>query len=301
MFRRLILLTLMFGVLVSPGQWGTTAQAILESRWRPSTPRHPESTTVPNNHSGDYQLVWQEEFSGEQLDEETFFYYKSCHYYKEIECTTKRRTENVRIENGNLVIEARPERWNNRKFTSARLSVLKSWKYGLFKVRARLPRGKDLCPAIWLWPPELHYGENGESGQMRFLRYDGGTPDRVAWNMRFGGDWRHIVEWSEGKTFDHSDFSEEFHTFALEWTATEMAFSVDEQTYFERSIDENLWGGHGKNPYFANGQPFDRLFSMAFSLSIGNEYCGRASVTPRQARDWEKPTFEIDWIRVFQK
>jgi beta-glucanase (GH16 family) len=45
-----------------------------------------------------------------------------------------------------------------RPFTSARVrtkaSRYGSWKYGRFEVRARLPRGDFLWPAIWMLPTD---------------------------------------------------------------------------------------------------------------------------------------------------
>jgi beta-glucanase (GH16 family) len=57
-----------------------------------------------------------------------------------------------RVENGNLVIEARKESWQGMNYTSARLLTKgkMSWQYGKIEVRAKLPRGRGTWPAIWM-------------------------------------------------------------------------------------------------------------------------------------------------------
>lgn len=76
----------------------------------------------------------------------------------ELQYYTAGRTKNVRVENGNLVIEAHPEQYGGKQFTSGRINSIKSWTYGIFEFRARLPKGKHLWPAIWLIPKEDKYG-----------------------------------------------------------------------------------------------------------------------------------------------
>ncbi|HMC84960.1 MAG TPA: glycoside hydrolase family 16 protein, partial [Chitinophagaceae bacterium] len=61
----------------------------------------------------------------------------------ELEFYTRKRLENARVEDGNLIIEARKEKWQNNDYTSARLLTKgkASWQYGKMEIRARLPKG----------------------------------------------------------------------------------------------------------------------------------------------------------------
>jgi hypothetical protein len=62
------------------------------------------------------------------------------------------RPENVRVENGNLVIEAHREDYEGARYTSGRLQSMgkADFLYGRIEVRARLPEGQGTWPAIWM-------------------------------------------------------------------------------------------------------------------------------------------------------
>ena len=57
---------------------------------------------------------------------------------------------NARIETGQLVIETRKQNFGNRGYTSSRLISKKSFQYGIFEMRARLPEGRGTWPAFWM-------------------------------------------------------------------------------------------------------------------------------------------------------
>jgi beta-glucanase (GH16 family) len=64
----------------------------------------------------------------------------------------RQQMQNARVENGNLIIEARKEQIGANAYSSARL-VTKGkgdWIYGRIDVRAKLPKGTGSWPAIWM-------------------------------------------------------------------------------------------------------------------------------------------------------
>jgi len=102
-----------------------------------------------------WKMVWSDEFNYKGLPDSSKWSYDvggSGWGNQELEYYTKARKENARVEKGNLVIEARKEKWEGMDYTSARL-VTKGkgdWKYGKVEVRAKLPRGRGTWPAIWM-------------------------------------------------------------------------------------------------------------------------------------------------------
>lgn len=66
------------------------------------------------------------------------------------------RVENVRCEGQRLIIEARREDYGGHRFTSARLKSKSSWTYGRLQVKAKLPSGRGLWPAIWMVSQSSH-------------------------------------------------------------------------------------------------------------------------------------------------
>lgn len=71
---------------------------------------------------------------------------------------------NARIEANQLVIETRKENFGNNRFTSSRLISKRSFKYGVFEIRARLPQGRGTWPAFWLLGAKrpLNWPSDGE-------------------------------------------------------------------------------------------------------------------------------------------
>src|ERR1043165_10037106 len=120
-------------------------------------------------HADDWRLVWSDDFDKPGApDAAKWTYEKGFVRNQELQYYTADRRENARIENGNLVIEARHETFANASFkqgsnswmtnqkeaqyTSACLITkkLKSFYYGKVEVRAKLPSGKGTWPAIWM-------------------------------------------------------------------------------------------------------------------------------------------------------
>ena len=98
-------------------------------------------------------LVWEDNFDKPGLPDRKIWDYEVGYIRnKEEQYYTKNRSENARVENGSLVIEARKDNWENHKITSASLKTLgkKSILYGRVEVRAKLPTGRGTWPAIWM-------------------------------------------------------------------------------------------------------------------------------------------------------
>lgn len=91
----------------------------------------------------------------------------------ELEFYTKGRTENARVENGNLVINARVESRGGRQFTWARLFSRKTWTYGKFEARIKAPAGKHLWPEFWMFPNSSVYGIWAASGEIDIMEIRG--------------------------------------------------------------------------------------------------------------------------------
>ena len=91
----------------------------------------------------EWRLVWQDEFNGNHVDLSQWGFEVGGNGWgnNELEFYTYNRTENARIENGNLVIDVHVEDYRERQFTSARMHTKQAWKYGRFEIRARMPNG----------------------------------------------------------------------------------------------------------------------------------------------------------------
>jgi beta-glucanase (GH16 family) len=154
-------------------------------------------------HSRDSLLVWQDEFDVPgQPDPSRWGWDEggSGGGNGEAQYYTRNRPANARVEDGQLVITARREDtltcwYGPCKFTSARLVTrgLASWLYGRVDVRAKLPKGKGVWPAIWMLAESSPYGGWPGSGEIDIMEHVGyepgtiyGTVHTQAYNHKIG-------------------------------------------------------------------------------------------------------------------
>ena len=130
-----------------------------------STLEQVEAYIAVKHNWGEYELVWSDEFDGTDLDRSVWDYNtggggwgnQELQYYTD-------RTENVRVEDGNLVIEARKEKYDNRDYTSGRIlsKGKKEFLYGKFEARIKFPGGKGTWPAWWMMGGSMNWPACGE-------------------------------------------------------------------------------------------------------------------------------------------
>jgi len=98
-------------------------------------------------------LVWSDEFSGNSIDQNNWSFEIGNNNgwgNHELEYYTN-STKNAFVSQGNLIIEARAEAISGWNYSSARMITKgkKSFKYGRIDIRAKLPKGKGVWPALW--------------------------------------------------------------------------------------------------------------------------------------------------------
>lgn len=261
----------------------------------PTATTAPTETPVPTETplpEPTWELVWQDEFDGATIDETKWSFEvngkgggnSELQYYTD-------RPENAFIEDGHLVIQAIEEekRYIGRDYTSARMRTLGKgdWLYGRFEIRARLPEGQGLWPAIWMLPSTYRYGGWPTSGEIDIMELLGHKPEVVHGTIHYGGLGDHKYT---GKPFhlDDGDFASDFHTFALEWEEEEMRWYVDDELY----LTQSFW--YTKN--FDYPAPFDQQFHLILNVAVGGNWPGspdETTVFPQR--------MEVDYVRVYQK
>ncbi|KAH9409088.1 hypothetical protein TYRP_011363 [Tyrophagus putrescentiae] len=245
-----------------------------------------------------WTLVWQDEFTGHHLNEHLWKHDLNKSFNSELQSYTAGR--NVRVSDGLLTIEARPEKDDGYDFTSGRLITKQAWVGGKFEIRARLPRGRQLWPAIWMLPATNAYGLWWKNGEIDLMEAQGERPSVISGTAHYGG-----TSSTSGNRRYPFDFSRHFHTFGLIWDRRQMRWFVDGTLFHSVRINRNLWPptAKGVNPYRRKGQPFDQPFRILLNVAVGGTFFGEGvpKVTPEEARSgWPKPTMEVDFVRVYQ-
>ena len=235
-------------------------------------------------------LVWSDEFNYTGLPDNTKWGYDvGGHGWgnNELQYYTKERSENARVEGGNLIIEARRENMENREYTSARL-VSKNkgdWKYGRVEVKAKLPQGRGIWPAIWMLPTEWKYGDWPRSGEIDIMEFVGYEPDRVHGTVHTQS-FNHSIGTQKGSSLQFTDLASASHVYAIEWHADKIDFFVDNQRYFTFTNTNR-----GSADW-----PFDQTFHLILNVAVGGNWGGAQGVDPSVYPQ----RFVIDYVRVYQ-
>jgi len=202
------------------------------------------------------------------------------------------------------VIKSIPEEYDEHHYTSSRLHLRHvGWTYGKFEAKARMPKGKHLWPAIWLYPQESLFGTWAASGEIDIMEYRGEVANQTQASIHYGGYWPHNAYSGSGETNFAVDFSADFHVFTFEWDENEMKWSIDGKEYHKENMKRSFYSGKGPNPYTKNGEPFNQNFQWILNTAISGQFFPSekyGSLTVDDAKKWQKPTFEIDYVRVYQ-
>lgn len=242
----------------------------------------------------DWKLVWSDEFDGAKLDYSKWEVEINAFGggNNELQIYTDRK-ENVRVADGNLIIEARRDNaqiaGTSREYSSGRIRSKNrgDWTYGRFEFRAKLPGGQGIWPAIWMMPTEDRYGTWAASGEIDIMEFKGQEPNQVWGTLHHGKQWPDNKHTGTQYKLKSGDFCEDFHLFALEWEAGKMQWYVDGQMYQEQSKWES---GGGKFP-----APFDHPFHIILNMAVGGGFVGAPdNTTPKSS------LFLVDYVRVYQ-
>ena len=259
-----------------------------------------------NRPSRDWKLVWSDEFEGAGIDADKWTpnIWPPRKVNDEDQAYTG-RAENLRVEDGYLVIEAHREDYEGAKYTSGRLHSAGKGDllYGRFEVRAKLPSGKGSWGAIWMLPSDPYrYStscEDGEdwqgsetcdawpnSGEIDIMEHVGYQMGHVHGTVH--NEAYYWLKWEQRKgRILLDDVDEKFYVYVVEWTPERIDMYVDDSHYFTYVNEGTGW----------NAWPYDHAFHLILNVAVGGQW-GRAgggiddSIFPQKM--W------IDYVRVYQ-
>ena len=154
------------------------------------------------------------------------------------------RTNNVRIENDQLVIEAKSENYMGSSYTSARLLTQGkwSWTYGRMEARIKVPRTQGIWPAFWMLGTNIPSVGWPQCGEIDIMEHIGREP-KIVYGTVHGPGYSGGGGVSGSYTFV-PDLADDFHVFAVEWQTNVIRWYVDGINYFTvtpANIGGNTW------------------------------------------------------------
>ena len=256
---------------------------------------------VPPPH-GD--LLWADEFDVDGAPDGSKWSFETQSpgwVNDELQAYVGDRSENVRVEGGRLVIEARRDFYDGNEYTSARLFSAGKGDFATarIEVRAKLPDGRGTWPAIWMmptdgfryattcsadsgWTPDCDAWPN--SGEIDIMEYVGHDPGVVHGSIHCAAyNWPAGTQKTAMTTVANP--SSAFHVYAVEKRPDRLDFYVDDHKYFTYAEVDGGW----------ETWPFNEPFHVILNLAIGGVWGGVEGVDP----DAFPQRMEVEYVRVY--
>jgi len=249
----------------------------------------------PPAHS---RLMWSDEFSGRSLNlrkwrfdtsrnKDDWFNGEQQHY-------SAGRRQNVRVDNGRLIICARHETldpakfpdWGGQHYTSAKIvSKGSGWTYGFYEVRAKLPCARGTWPAIWMLPVNMRKWP--DDGEIDIMEQVGSDPNVIVASLHTAL-FNHVKKTQRSAQKRLETSCSAFHRNQLDWRPDSITIDFDDRAYMRVKNDQP--GGKG-------AWPFNTPFEMILNLAIGGDWAAAKGIDD----DAMPQRMEIDYVRVWSE
>ena len=250
---------------------------------------------APTSYPG-YALVWSDEFDGTSLNTANWTHEigtgswgwgnNELQYY---------RSQNTTVANGILTIEARKENFGGQQYTSSRLKTQgkQSFQYGRIDVRAVLPEGQGLWPAIWLLGDSISSVSWPACGEIDMMELRGNEPDTISgtahWQQNPGDGFSTYYSSDQAgnsPVLSSGTFADEWHVFSIVWDASEIKWYLDGATTPFHVIDITP----------AQLSEFQSSFFLLLNVAVGGNFLPN----PPANADYFPQRMLIDYVRVYQ-
>lgn len=247
-------------------------------------------------------LIWNDEFNVDGLPDSSKWHYEQGYVRNgEAQRYEKANSSNSRIENGFLIIEShyqpakKPENlWQylfdeqpKDRYSSASLTTehLPGFRYGRIEVRAKLPQGRGVWPAIWLLGSNIKQVGWPMCGEIDIMEYVGFEPDKIH-SAIHTSNRNHRKNNAANGSLRVNNLANEFKVYSVERTAERIDFYIDNLLHYSYQKEDNT----------ISSWPFDQPMYLIINLAIGGGWGGKKGIDntifPQQ--------FVIDYVRIYE-
>ena len=235
-------------------------------------------------------LNWSDEFDGSEINTDHWTFETGASGWGNNELQNYTNGDNAEIVDGKLIITARKVDDDTEvgSYTSSRIVSLgkKEFQYGRIEIRAKLPSGTGIWPAIWMLGSNFRSVGWPACGEMDIMEYVGYEPDIVHSTVHtpsgYGGN-------GDGSSKTLETCEEEFHVYGLFWTEKKLVFYTDNI--------ENVTHIYNPTMKTTENWPFDQPHFFILNVAVGGNWGGAQgidnSIFPQK--------LEIDYVRVYQE
>lgn len=233
-----------------------------------------------------YSLVWNDEFDGNSLSTDWTNELGTGNWgwgNNELQYYT---TQNHTVENGFLKITAKEQSLAGASYTSSRIKTqgLRSFRYGRIDIRAKLPKGKGLWPALWMLGENINSVSWPACGEIDIMEMVGGagSNDRTVHGTIHWDNNGHQF-YGNSSVLGSGNYWDEFHVFSIVWDAQSIKWYRDDILYNTADISA------------ATLAEFQEEFFFIFNVAVGGNWPG----SPDASTVFPQHMY-VDYVRVFQ-
>ena len=238
-------------------------------------------------------LIWSDEFDGTGAPNSAYWSYDLGNNgwgNNEIQYYTS-QTQNVRQENGSLIIEALK---SGSDWTSARILTNNKFEftYGKVVFRAKIPYGSGTWPALWMLGENFATAPWPACGEIDVMEHVGKDPGVVHSSLHSSSSFGNTI--NTGTKFI-STYNTEFHEYQAVWKSYRIEFSIDGNLYYTYEpavIDNSTW-------------PFNKPFFIIMNIAMGGNWGSDPQYETNGLKNGIDPVLtsarmEIDYVRVYE-
>ncbi len=253
-----------------------------------------KSTLTQNTSGTSWEIVWSDEFDNKTIDTSKWTYDFGDWGWgnNELQYYTDGRVENARIEDGNLIIEARKNDHGN-EWTSARITTRGkvSFLYGKIEFRAKVPSYKGNWAAGWTlgdeYVDELSWPYCGEIDILESVGFemDDETGNGIAHASTHCGAYYFKLGNQPTGVIEVENMNNSYHTYAVEWLPNGIKEYVDDRLYasYNDTSTDLSW-------------PFSKPQNIILNLAMGGGWGGEHGIDETVSSQ----KMIIDYVRVYE-
>jgi beta-glucanase (GH16 family) len=243
--------------------------------------------STPVSYPG-YSLKWSDEFDGNKLNTASWNYESGGGGWgnNELQNYTSSPKNSFVTSGGYLVIEARKETIGTNQYSSARLTTYgkKDFTYGRIDIRAKLPKGQGVWPALWMLGRNIGTTPWPASGEIDIMELLGHQPNKTYGTIHWGNVGGQSTHIGGEYILPAADFYSTFHVFTFLWTSDKMEWYIDDVKFYTANKSQ-----------VTGNYPFDKPFFFIFNVAVGGNWPGNPDATTVLPQ-----RMIVDYIRVFQ-
>lgn len=254
------------------------------------------------NHAVDLSMTapaaaptFSDEFAGPVIDRSTWRFDTSRNalgwHNNERQYYSAARPKNARIEDGALVIQAHREKlskvrfadWGGQAYTSARLVTRRAYGYGFYEIRAKLPCGRGVWPAIWLLPAS---GKWPDAGEIDIMEMVGWNPNVIHATLHSAA-FNHRLGTQRGAEKRVTTSCTAYHRYQLDWKPDAITVGINGRG-FMRVANDQLGG--------AAAWPFTQPYQLILNVAVGGDWGGQRGVDDKAFPQ----AMNVDYVRYWR-